>query len=231
MRWLQVCEPIDMPAARSSATWLHESGRSCSAGVDQTSDRCDMTSSSRSRKPDGDEEARRHVSCRQQRQRVVVVVGVAVVEGDRHVRTAAAPRPGDQLVQPHHLAVLLEPGQVRVEQVRRQPQIAGPRIDRVVAEHDPAPGRIGRRQHAARARLGHAREAPAGACGQGRHQPLATPPRMPTGSQRSKRTPASSESTASAAAPFARQKKYGIQSGLRRPQRVCASSPPAAASA
>ena len=120
--------------------------------------RCAITSLVALEEAHRDEEGRRHVPGGQERKGVGAVVGVAVVEGDRHVRAAGRARPGHELVERHHATVLLEPGEMRVEEVGAQRQVARRRVDRVVAEHHSAarPGRG--RKNAPGARVRHAGE-------------------------------------------------------------------------
>ena len=131
------------PPRASPAPAPRPAGRAPSTVVCQVSARRAITCSSRSRKP----AVRKNVAVSpravRQGQRVAVVVRVAVVEGDRHLRSGAWAPAGGEVVQRHHGAVPLQPLEVAVEELRAQRQIAPRRVDRVVAEHDPAPGEIG----------------------------------------------------------------------------------------
>ena len=79
---------------------------------------------------------------RQQRQRVLVVVGIAVVEGNRdgRPRGVAVARSFGELVDEHHLAIRLQPGELVVEEPRGCGGVVEGRVDRVVAEGDRTPG-------------------------------------------------------------------------------------------
>ena len=93
LRWLQVCEPNVMPPARISARPGPTTGAPAAShgrvpGLGQLREHALVALE----EAGGQEERGGHAARRQQRQRVRVVVGVAVVEGDRDLRAGAAPR-------------------------------------------------------------------------------------------------------------------------------------------
>ena len=134
------------PGARSSWTSLHASGRSLLARGEPRLGEVRHHLVVALEEAGGDEEGRAMPRRASRGRAWTWLSGVAVVEGDRHVRTAVARSRRDELVEGDDLAVLLQPRQVLVEERRVQRQVASARVDRVVAEHDPPPGRVGRRQ-------------------------------------------------------------------------------------
>ena len=156
-----------------------------------------------------------------------VVVGVAVVEGDGDGGTAAARRSRDPAPRAARPGSCPRASEVRVEQLRWS-EVAGIRVDRVVAEDDPTAGLLGAGQDA---RVTPDPATPRSAVcvwlSAGRGRISSSPRRARPGSQISKRTPASSDTTASAAARLASRRIQHRRLG--RPQRLWASRPPPAA--
>jgi len=88
--------------------------------------------------PGSQEEGGADAALRQQRERVLMVIGVSVVEGDRHDRPAvecSLPR-RQKLTEGDAFAVLAKPRKVVCEQIRRHRPERDRGMDGVVAEHD-----------------------------------------------------------------------------------------------